>query len=122
MDLRNVSRLQSTGDAWKVAYKIGKIVLQNLDDTNREETYNDIKKRLNQALQQSMNQQGGSSTGGSEGQRDMINDYSVNRIKDIMQKYQDSNDYERLLDQVQVESVYLQDGGRVANMVERLYQ
>jgi hypothetical protein len=122
MGLRNVSRLQSTGDAWKVAYKIGKIVLQNLDDTDREETYNDIKKRLNQALQQSMNQQGGGGTGGSEGQRDMINDYSVNRIKDIMQKYQDSNDYERLLDQVQVESVYLQDGGRVANMVERLYQ
>tara|TARA_Y100000389_G_scaffold195592_1_gene227256 strand:- start:979 stop:3123 length:2145 start_codon:yes stop_codon:yes gene_type:complete len=122
MDLRNVSRLQSTGDAWKVAYKIGKIVLQNLDDTNREETYSDIKKRLNQALQQSMNQQGGSSTGGSEGQRDMINDYSVNRIKDLMQKYQDSNDYERLLDSVQVESVYLQDGGRVANMVERIYQ
>jgi len=122
MDLRNVSRLQSTGDAWKVAYKIGKIVLQNLDDTDREETYNDIKKRLNQALQQSLNQQGGESTCGSEGKRDMINDYSVNRIKDIMQKYQDSNDYERLLDQVQVESVYLQDGGRVANMVERLYQ
>jgi len=122
MDLRNVSRLQSTGDAWKVAYKIGKIVLQNLDDTDRAETYNDIKKRLNQTLEQSMNQQGGGSTGGSEGQRDMINDYSVNRIKDMIQKYQDSNDYERLLDQVQVESVYLQDGGRVANMVERLYQ
>ena len=122
IDLRNISRLQSTGDAWKVAYKIGKIVLENLDDTNREETYDDIKKRLNQALHQSMNQQGGSRSGGSEGQRDMVNDYSVNRIKDLIQKYKDSNDYERLLDQVQVESVYLQDGGRVANMVDILYQ
>tara|TARA_Y100000816_G_C26100418_1_gene583025 strand:- start:608 stop:2740 length:2133 start_codon:yes stop_codon:yes gene_type:complete len=122
IDLRNISRLQSTGDAWKVAYKVGKLVLQNLDDTDRDETYNDIKKRLNQALQQSMNQQGSGRTGGSEGQRDMVNDYSVNRIKEMMQKYQDSNDYERLLDSVQVESRYLQDGGRVANMVERLYQ
>ena len=45
--------------------------------------------------------------------RDMVNDYSVNRIKEMIKKYKDTNDYERLLDQVQVESRYLQDGGRV---------
>ena len=68
-----------------------------------------------------MNQQGGGRTGGSRSD-DMVNDYSVNRIKEMIKKYKDTNDYERLLDQVQVESRYLQDGGRVANMVERLYQ
>ena len=42
-----------------------------------------ISKRLNQAPQQSMNQQGGGRTGGSEG-HDMVNDYSVNRIKEMI--------------------------------------
>ena len=102
IDLRNISRLQSTSRfLLKVSYKAGvKIVLQIPDDTDRDETYNDIKKI--KSSQQSMNQQGGGRTGGSEG-HDMVNDYSVNRIKEMIKKYQDSNDYERLLDQVQVE-------------------
>jgi len=116
IDLRNISRLKSTGDAWKVAYDIGKEVLKNLDDSCRDEKYDEIKKKLNQSLQQA---QEGSGDGKS---RDMVNDYSINRIKDLIDKYSSSNDYDRLLEQAQVEAGYLGDNGVVMDMIDKLLQ
>ena len=46
LDLRNISRLTSTGKAFQVAYDMSKVIINNLDNVDAQDKYNDIKKKI----------------------------------------------------------------------------
>ena len=43
LDLRNISRLDSTGKAFQVAYDMSKVIINNLDNVDAQDKYNQIK-------------------------------------------------------------------------------
>ena len=101
LDLRNISRLTSTGKAFQVAYDMSKVIINNLDNVDAQDKYNQIKKKINQELASSpiFNDDANSS----------YSDFSKERIKQAMDKYQASSDYERLLSEVADEAKYMGD-------------
>jgi len=94
LDLRNISRLDSTGKAYKVAYDISKIIVNNLDVVDRQKRFDEIKKKINQM----MNGSGG----------DMVDDFSKDRIKQSIERHE-KNGYnvDKLLSDVADEVRYM---------------
>ena len=94
LDLRNISRLDSTGKAYKVAYDISKIIVNNLDVVDRQKRFDEIKKKINQM----MNGSGG----------DMVDDFSKDRIKQSIERHRNNGyDVDKLLSDVSDEVKYM---------------
>ena len=115
LDLKNISRLDSTADAFKVAYDMAKVLVNNLDNVDAQEKYEDLKKKINQELEKSS----------AFGDDNSYADFSKDRIKQAMDKYSQEFDYERLLDNVSDEARYMGDdefSKAIKQMIDDLYQ
>ena len=115
LDLKNISRLDSTADAFKVAYDMAKVLVNNLDNVDAQEKYEDLKKKINQELEKSS----------AFGDDNSYADFSKDRIKQAMDKYSQEFDYERLLDNVSDEARYMGDAEfskAIKQMIDDLYQ
>ena len=112
LDLRNISRLDSTGKAFKVAYDISKIIVNNLDVVDKQDQFKNIKKKINQML-----------SGKNSG--DMVDDFSRDRIKQSIERHE-KNGYnsDRLLSDVADEVRYMPNQFKKAvdNMMQELTQ
>ena len=111
LDLRNISRLDSTGKAYKVAYDISKIIVNNLDVVDRQKRFDEIKKKINQM----MNGSGG----------DMVDDFSKDRIKQSIERHQNNGyDVDKLLSDVADEVRYMpsQFQKAVDDMIQEMTQ
>ena len=111
LDLRNISRLDSTGKAYKVAYDISKIIVNNLDVVDKQKRFDEIKKKINQM----MNGSGG----------DMVDEFSSDRIKQAIERHE-KNGYnvDKLLSDVADEVRYMpnQFQKAVDDMIQELTQ
>ena len=115
LDLKNISRLDSTADAFKVAYDMAKVLVNNLDNVDAQEKYEDLKKKINQELEKSS----------AFSDDNNYADFSKDRIKQAMDRYSQEFDYERLLDNVSDEATYMGDkefSKAIKQMMEELYQ
>lgn len=97
LNLRNISRLDSTGKAFKVAYDMSKIIVQNLDNVDMKEKFDKIKKEINQALQEYE----------KNTDSDMVDKFSIDRIKQAMDTRAVDANCEGLLSDVSDEARYM---------------
>ena len=114
LDLRNISRLTSTGKAFQVAYDMSKVIINNLDNVDAQDKYNQIKKKINQELASSPIFNNDSDSG--------YGDFSKQRIQQAMDKYSASSDYERLLSEVSDEAKYMGDKKFTKNINQLLQE
>lgn len=112
LDLRKISRLTTTGKAYKVAYDMTKIILNNLDTVNGDDKFSEIKKKLNQGLQDAQDND----------KDDMVNDFAADRIKQYIDKFANSMSYEDLLNAVELEAGYLGDNGKLEKQIQDMKQ
>ena len=112
LDLRKISRLDTTGKAYKVAYDMTKIILNNLDTVNGDDKFSEIKKKLNQGLQEAQDND----------KDDMVNDFAADRIKQYIDKFANSMSYEDLLNAVELEAGYLGDNGKLEKQIQDMKQ
>jgi ElaB/YqjD/DUF883 family membrane-anchored ribosome-binding protein len=112
IDLRNISRLTTTGKAYQVAYDMSKIILNNLDTINSDDKFNEIKKKLNQGLKEAQDND----------DDDMVNDFAAERIKQFIDKFSENMSYEDLLNSVEVEAGYLGDNGKLEKQIQDMKQ
>ena len=112
LDLRKISRLTTTGKAYKVAYDMTKIILNNLDTVNGDDKFSEIKKKLNQGLQEAQDND----------KDDMVNEFAADRIKQYIDKFANSMSYEDLLNAVELEAGYLGDNGKLEKQIKDMKQ
>ena len=112
LDLRKISRLDTTGKAYKVAYDMTKIILNNLDTVNGDDKFSEIKKKLNQGLQEAQDND----------KDDMVNEFAADRIKQYIDKFANSMSYEDLLNAVELEAGYLGDNGKLEKQIKDMKQ
>ena len=101
LNLRNISRLDSTGKAYKVAYDISKIIVNNLDVVDAEKRFEETKKKINQLLEKTAS--------GDNGGDSYVNDFSIDRIKQAIRNAEQMFDTDKLLSDVADEAKYMGD-------------
>jgi hypothetical protein len=97
LNLRKISRLTSTGKAYQVAYDMSKIIVQNLDDVDMKEKFDNVKKKINQELEKYE----------KNTDSDMVNSFSIDRIKQSMDARSVDANIEGLLSDVSDEARYM---------------
>ena len=112
IDLRNISRLTTTGKAYQVAYDMSKIILNNLDTINSDDKFDEIKKKLNQGLKEAQDND----------VDDMVNEFAAERIKQFIDKFSENMSYEDLLNSVEAEAGYLGDNGKLEKQIQDMKQ
>ena len=112
IDLRNISRLTTTGKAYQVAYDMSKIILNNLDTINSDDKFDEIKKKLNQGLKEAQDND----------VDDMVNEFAADRIKQFIDKFSENMSYEDLLNSVEAEAGYLGDNGKLEKQIQDMKQ